>query len=188
MRTISLIVAIVGSVFFSVPASADDKRRLPTTFQVLEYNSVASNYLPRPTFVDAVVKNDEIKELYIRADFITGSEHTAFTRGMELHWVKKKHLAEYMSGVGKFLEWEDIASRDGDMFTKVIGKFGKARFTFHSGSQSTHYLEITKCSACAESAYYYDRDGAEGLMKLLRAWQENRLDTLSPSEIEDKYK
>jgi len=169
-------------------AHAADKQPVPIKFQVLEYNSVASKHLPRPTFVDAEIKNGVIKTLYIRADFITGSEYTSFTRGMELHWIKRKRLDNYIEGVEKFLKWEEIATRDGDAFTKEIGKFGKSIFTFHSGNSKRHFLEISKCSTCSDSAYYYNRDGAKGLLELLKAWQANELDPLSESELDDKYK
>lgn len=183
-----ILFVVIIILFPSQNALADEKRRIPINFQVLEFNSVASNYLPRPTFGDFVVKNDEIKSLYLRADFVTPSENTAFTRGMELHWIKKKHLQSYMQGVEKFLSWEEVALRDGDVFTKEIGKFGKSIFTFHSGNVENHYLEISKCSACGDSAYYYDRPAAEGLLKLLVSWNNNEIDTLSSSELEDKYK
>lgn len=138
-----------------------------SNLQVLEYNSVAQQYMPRPTTI-TVRGNPGKQDLLIRYDNYGMSNDivAGFTA---------KNVDAYLEHVAKFLKWAAMATANGDAFEKEIGiapSFPgiKLKFSFFSGNPSSHFLVVAVCSlgnCSVGKPMYFDVAGATELQNLL---------------------
>lgn len=174
-RFILALIFTMGACAGPAEASSKEKR-IPITFQALEFNSVASQYLKRPTWVEL-----DSDYLFIYIDNI-GKKGKFFT--------SQEASISHVKLIDKFLKWEAIAVESGDLLDKDIGTSESAgsikyKYMFHSGNTKQHYLILEKCLwGCNGSRFYFDRDGAQGLRALLESYS---MGTLKKEDTSSKY-
>jgi len=145
--------------------------RLSTSLHAKEYNSIAAQYMDRPTFSEVEQMSDGETVLSVSIDNY-GSAQSSLR-------FSKKHVQEYLAFIDKYSEWEQLAKSRGDAFTKEIGSAsswgngmaGALKFTFHSGNSNVHFLSIAFCAAgtCLEDkALYFDAKNTTELKALLQ--------------------
>lgn len=136
----------VATLVLSSCATVTKTTRIHSSINAVEYNSVSSNYLNRPTFVslDKISTGDSI--LVLVMDMYGYSES-------RIHF-STKHVSDYKSAINKYLDWAKIAKSRGEAITKEIarvetwGNGGDAtvKFVMHSGNIHEHYLVLTFCA------------------------------------------
>jgi hypothetical protein len=141
-----LMFAVVASFFLSAPAAlASDATRIHTNVKFFEFNSVASEYMARPTFANIKDYGLKDKILVFEADGYGG-------RMMEFS-VSKEFVDENIEVINKYLKWEETAKSRGDLIDKEIATvrgwdmgpaYSRNHYLFHSGNKDSHYLEVTK--------------------------------------------
>lgn len=170
-------------------ATVHNSTRVSTDVQVHEFNSVASQFMERPTF--AYVSQDE-QTLILEID-IYGRRVTDYgTFETSAVSFQRDGVPEYLAAIDKFQEWEAVATADGDMFTKEITKVKGAqsslKFAFHSGNETNHYLMLSTCAAgiCIDEwAMYLPANEVADLKQLLVDFGAR---TLAPDQsIDQKY-
>ena len=116
MRKLFLrVLALLFTFIIPINAHAKGNVRIDAEFQVLEFNSVASEYLPRPTFLELVIKKKGKQNLLIKTDFIRKGEYAHLYNNLDFMALKLKYVEDYISAVEKYLKWQDIAFKDGDI-------------------------------------------------------------------------
>jgi len=167
---------------------AADRTRMNSPFVAQEYNPVNNQYRILNTTLLFEDQHESEDIVWVHGDFIIPSQLTFQLGGIERLRLKEKHLSAHIEVFEKFLEWETLASKDGDIFTKKISKTNKNKYTFHSKNASEHYLVAQTCLLGCYAPYYFDRENAERALKFLRKWQAGELSVQSSEEIDDKYK
>lgn len=169
MRTVLFTLLVVA---LSACTTVQQTTRVPTKLVAREFNSIASQYLERPTFVSVERMSDGATVLRVSMTMYGSDTST-------LPMLRGKST-EYSALIDKFLEWEVLARSRGDAITKEIGRApawgnavaGDLKFTFHSGNSATHYLAVAYCNAgtCSEkTAQYYSPPAAVELRTLVQA-------------------
>ena len=159
-------LSVLLSLFILV--SCASVKRVPTNgLRVLEYNTVASQYMYRPTTVEIEKRNGPDDRLRI--------EYSKY--GSEIAWVNftKENVDAYLSLIDKYLAWEKTASARKDQLDKVIGEAplwlgASLQFRFYSANENTHYLIIT-----AGSPITLDKKNAMILKNMLLKFKNNKL-------------
>gem|GEM_PF-4388338 len=131
--------AVFGLMFsviaFVSPAIAEEVR-ISSPFNVLEYNTVSKQYGERATFIKMNLR-DKGDMGWIQADLIRKTDNAYLMGGYDVLRIKEKHVDKYIVAVEKYLSWQEIAVRDGDVFNKEIAQANKVKFSFHSGNSKT---------------------------------------------------
>lgn len=183
MRTFLLIAALLAC---SAAAVAQEQIVAPK-FQVLDYNSVANEYLPVPTFVTLRTTKKGDADLSVEYDFYGVGEYQNETAIMNF---RRSAAEQHRAFIAKYLEWEAMASRDGDQFQKKIGQVdavrGKLQFEFASAAATKHLLVVKYCTIgiCLDDPIVLDREGALGLDAMLQDFIENGV---QPVDVDAKY-
>lgn len=162
--------------------------RVSSNVSASEFNSISSRYMERPTFISTKQYADGSRSLHINTD--------TYGRSESYIWLKETYIDEHIAMIEKYLEWEALASRDGDMFTKVIGKpIGSdnivthyLRYRFHSGNESNHMLMLAFCSSmiCLEDdEIAFDQVNAKRLKSLYVSFKKNAFTT--KDKLKTKY-
>ena len=187
MRAIiyTVVAAMALSACTSV-ADAQASQRIGTELRAAGYNSLASSFFERPTFVTVVRLRDGDVLNVERSDYTSGSSNLSFT---------KEGAASARQIIDKYEEWREIALRDGDAFTKEIGRAAslmgsEMRLSFHSGSKEKHYLAATICSGamsiCAdENSLYFDAENVARLDSLLEQFVAGEIEV---TDYDGKYR
>lgn len=183
-----LFVFVIFSLFCGTVVAGSAEKRIDPTFAVLSYNSIASSYMERPTFVKVIALPKGDTGIYVEFE----PYHRDSSRLASYQFtLAKSHVDEYLSMLDKFKKWSDQASASGDAFTKEIGKvdaffLAKVQFVFHSGNSKNHYLGINMCSigVCSRDGDYLDAKGAEELGLLLNKLKNGEL---SAEDVGQKY-
>lgn len=181
-----LVFAIWVSILSSC-ASVENEARLTETLLAKQYNSITKQFENRPTFLslESISKNEE--SLTISFDHY--GAHVSKYRFL------RSEIDSYIASISKFISWQSIALRDGDLLTKEIARvkswsFGVSAelvFTFHSGNKINHYLDIVFCTAGScfnNEAMSLDIENAIKLKETLITFQKNKLKKFDSS----KYK
>lgn len=188
LKNLMVLGLFVGSVVTAGSAFAEDVR-VQSQFKVLEYNTVSNKYGERATFIKMKL-SDKGDISWIQADLIHKSDNAkSSVSGLDAIYMKEKHLDRYIGAVEKYLKWQEIAFRDGDVFGKEIEKVKSIKFSFHSGNAAKHYMTMEFCALlCVEPVFYFDRENAELFLKFLQDWRDEKLHITTKNELEDKYK
>lgn len=143
--------------------------RVSSNLQAMEYNSVASDYRVRPTFVQLRENMGGDQVLVIKMDAYG-------TQDVEIY-IPPSAATKVLEFIEKYEEWESLARERGDMITKEIGEVPnftgmKLQAKFHSGNEQSHYLVLQQCVWVCELSdrsisQYFDRRQAENLKGLL---------------------
>ncbi len=155
---------------------------IPLTFKASAYNSIANQYIERPTFASMFTKENGnnwiniIMETYGKNEIGLNSISIAFLQS---------EIPNYVLHIDKYLEWESKASKDGDIIKKKIGSAKTSAFsidfTFFSGNSSAHYLSIGMPGTTPQ---YFSRTNAEKLKELLIEFKNGNL---KPIDLNTKY-
>ncbi len=162
----------------------ENEHRINSTLQVSHYNNIASQYLLTPTSIIAVkmggietlgVEPKNEKSIYFSIDYVD----------------------DYLAAISKYLEWQELAVKNGDSFKKQISEAKtklagiRLRFGFYSGNANNHYLTVKTCvnflGSCTETddSQLYDIENAKKLALLLTQLKSGEL--LS-GDVSEKYK
>ncbi|WP_447039677.1 hypothetical protein [Vibrio alginolyticus] len=188
MKRLKVLIKSItlASITLGLAACATfEETRLNSSLTVKEFNSVYSTYADRPTFVKLYDYGNGINSVLVEMDTYHPSHYSLLNFGVD-------YAKEYIAYIDKYLEWENIASKRGDMLTKEIGssygqgEWEKYTFSFYSGNSDSHYLEISNCSLmCVEGStiQYYDVAAAKELRRLLVNLESGNLKTVNTEEI-----
>ena len=185
MKKYIFILLFILHSTISHAAWRENERRINTTLEVSNYNSIASKYLKTPTNVISL-KMGGVESLGIEPK-----------RGASIFF-SIEHVDEYLAMIAKYIEWQKQATENGDAFSKEIGdvkspmKGIRVRFGFYSGNATNHYLTILNCvtlfGSCSddgESPQFYDLESAHVLIGLLSKMKTGEI---KPEDVSEKYK
>lgn len=181
MKKIS-ILALTGVIFGCSTANNTAVTKVPLSFQGAIYNSVASQYIDRPTFAEILHKDNG--KSWINIDV---KKYGTDQYGIDSisNTFLQHECPTYIAHIEKYLEWEEQASKDGDIVQKKIGSAKTILFSmdfeFYSGNANNHYLAIGMSGG---NMQFYDRQDAIALKDLLTKFQNNEI---KPVNIEEKY-
>lgn len=196
MKKTLFATLLTACFLFAAPAFAKEKVRLDASFKIMEFNSAASDYMERPTFLELIVRKKKPEQLYILSDFIRKSDVGIAMGGYEFTSLSATAIDDYIAAIDKYFAWHKIASQDGDIIDKEIAKaMGrkkslKVKFGFYSANAQSHYLTLQTCAVgtCMEPAMVLDYKNAQGLKDTLLAWKSGSLQGLNEAETDAKYK
>lgn len=173
MRNRLIGLLLVSSFILAGCASVSSTTRISSNISAKEFNSIASKYMDRPTFVSIEFMSDSAEVLTVQMNGYKKPQHTSC-------WTvrfDKKYAAQYIAFITKYLDWESIAVKRGDTLSKEIGQAktwssgvdGYIKFGFYSGNELSHYLTLDFCAAgtCIPTNIMFDRRNAENLRELL---------------------
>lgn len=172
VQRFSIFLLVISMAWLTGCAGAlsSEKHRVNTTLRVKEFNSIASEYMDRPTFVyrSSIVGGPEI--LLIEAD-----AYSMYSASMGK--IYRADEADLMiSYIDKYLAWEKEALKHGDSLDKEIGKIKgmggiPQKVAFYSASPQVHLLYIEACTfgMCGEDEFihFLDHANAVELKRLL---------------------
>ena len=164
-----LCVIFMMFTFLSACAAGmiDKQMSVNTNLRAKMFNSVASQYIIRPTFVDLNIAKSGDKILDVKVtDYLDNIMHLL---------IYYKDMPVYLNVINKYLEWEEKATINGHVFDKVIATYRTPNgfsysFAFHSGNKYDHYLSIgSNLSLMDEhvSVFVFDRENALILRNLI---------------------
>lgn len=191
-----LSILTIITLAISTPAFAKEKIRLDASFKAMEFNSAASQYMKRPTFLELIVSKKKPSQLWIYSDFIKKSDTARAMKGYEFVSLSVTAADDYIAAIDKYVAWHGIASADGDIIDKEISKVMgrkkslKVKFGFYSGNAQSHYLTLQHCAVgtCMEPALSFDIENAKLLKETIETWKAGQLQTITKEEVDDKYK
>jgi len=177
MKQIIATLAIITSLYSTPTLAATNETEIPITFSASQFNDTASKYMQRPTFATLNTKSNGKSWLDLTMDQY-GNHASTNSFSFE-------HCDEYIALVDKYLEWEETASKDGDIIDKKIGKaknvnFGLT-FFFYSANPKNHFLTI---GYSKEYSQYFTREAAIELKNLFTRYKNNEL---KPLDKDKKY-
>ncbi|MFT3784333.1 MAG: hypothetical protein QM790_20175 [Nibricoccus sp.] len=163
--------------------SVQQSTRVSTPLQAMEFNSIASRYMVRPTLVAVEKMSDGATVLLLRMD--TYGKNPSMPYGSELRF-SKENVADYIAAIDKYFTWSAQAKERKDALTKEIttaptwGNMAKGalKFTFHSGNDQNHFLMVAFSAAgttLEDSALYFDEANAKHLRDVLDGFATGRI-------------
>ncbi|MER2493391.1 hypothetical protein [Catenovulum sediminis] len=175
-------------IILSACATIEEETRIGSDLTAVQFNSIASSYLNRPTFVTLKKMSSGETVLGIEMDRYGSTKST-------IHFLSN-NVEIYINFINKYLEWANIARNRGDAITKDIGMVetwsngstANIKFEMHSGNSKDHYLVLTFCAvgACLdEYSMFFDNKNAIKLIKLLQQFKNGGL---KPVDINEIYK
>lgn len=180
------IIHFIFTLTLSACTTLEHSDRISTQLTAKEFNSIASQYLSRPTFTSVERMSDKAKVLHVKMSMYNSKESNLYFLG--------GRGQEYANRIDKFLEWSALATKRGDALTKDIGKTsawsngpsGELKFVFHSGNSAIHFLAISFCAVgtCLDDqAMYFDASSAKELRRILLALDNGSLVSASTDNI-----
>ncbi len=157
--------------------------RLPIDFYAHTYNSVANQYLSRPTSAELLHKASGQSWINIQMEKYGQNQY-----GMNLLTISfvQPECKTYIDLIDKYLAWEKIASQDKDILDKKIGSAKSVvfnmDFNFYSGNSTNHYLGI---GGIGGEYQYYAKEDALKLKELLSNYMAGKI---LPTNLDSKYK
>ncbi len=157
-------------------------KRLSTNLNSKDFNSLVSQYLDRPTFVE-INGTPPNHVLFVKMDpYGADSKFMIFSA---------KNKSESIQAIDKFLKWEAQARKNKDILEKEIARVKcsstgmKIQFSFYSGTEYNHFLSIGYTSLFGmmdQPMLTFDRTNAIILKKLLID-----LDNFDTTPVENLY-
>ena len=202
-NSLKIGMVLCTALAFTSAAIAKDAKRVSTDIEVREFNSVASDYYTQPTFLYHIDKKKDDR-LKLAVDFTREGTSKDLKVGYDTITFSEKRVPLYIEAIEKYLKWEEIAKRDGDLISKDISKV-KANsgqfnfFSFHSGNKNNHYLVINSPSLSSVLSasngkqsyvpdFVFDRANAEKLKETLQSWVTGSFDEKLNTDLDEKYK
>lgn len=176
-------LGILGLLLLSSCATAVSTTRVPIEFSAMEYNSVASRYMDRPTTATVSELSDGRTLLIIQRDnyssasFSTSATNPNIMGDMSNIWFSPATAPQAIDFIETYQRWRAIAERDGDLITREIGRTDSEsgmsfKFELHSANQSAQYLSITQCTTLClnEASFVFDQFDAANLAETLQSF------------------
>ena len=200
-----LIVPIICALALVGCTTVQKSARVSTSLHAQEYNSVASRYMGKPTFVSLEDMSDGKSVMMVQMEtYAVPSTYSSLSlspqaadalRHSQLRFLREQ-VSGYVAAIDKFLEWAALAAGRKDAFTKEISRVptwanmgsGSLKFSFHSGNDQAHFLVIAFAAAGTtldEQAQYFDVPNAKELKRLLLAFAS---DSVQKTDIDGVYK
>lgn len=186
MRILIPVLAFTLTACTSVSQST----RLSTGLEAVEFNSIASGYLPRPTFVSLEMMSDGQEVLAIQMDQVG---NTRYEYGIDVHHqfrMLPSAVPEYLTLLDQYDRWRETAVARGDAITREMGRVpawnGQLKFEFHSGNSQRHYLLVSFCAVgtCLDDqSLGFDSVNVGRLRQILIDWQAGELQSLNVDAI-----
>lgn len=157
--------------------------KTPIDFSASTYNSIANQYLSRPTFAELLQKTSGENWINIQMEKYGQNQY-----GMNFLTISfvQTECKTYIDLIDKYLAWEKVASRDKDIIEKKIGSAKSVifdiDFNFYSGNSTNHYLGI---GGIGGEYQFYTKDDAIKLKELLSNYMAGKI---TPTDINAKYK
>lgn len=162
----------------TMAGNSDNVKRVSINFSASEYNSVANQYTKRLT--TAVLFKDESPSpiRFHMDDYSTMGKYFS---------ILPEDIEVALDAIDKYLEWNDIATRDGDMIDKVIMTGKYARMMFYSSNETSHYFVIgvksdSFLSPKILNPFYFDKENALLLKDFFIAYKNDELKTSDSSK------
>lgn len=194
MRNLFLIALCAGAVACT---TVSQQTSIATPLRASEYNSIASRYLERPTYVTLQSMSDGAQVLRVTMDEYGYGAGASIGQDVALNYAAafdSRYVDQYLAHIAKYEEWAGLASQRGDMIEKEIGKAptwanmgtGKLRFEFFSSGLRDHYLVVGFClTACVNERLMFDRDDVAHLKKALLDLKAGKIQQL---DVDSVYK
>jgi len=203
-KTIKRITfALAASILFSLSAFAGEAI-VPSTLAVQEIDRPTTKFVDRRTYVKILDKKKKSNKMIIGANLIRKREYNRKSGNYETLVFSEKRIDKYVDAIDKYLSWEEIAQRDGDIVEKHIktiraSSTGHLNFNLYSVNSTDHYLMIymrTLADALVGSenvgvvpVFSLNRENAVILKTLLTDWKAGNFDELEYVDAdEDKNK
>jgi hypothetical protein len=113
--------------------NSENVKRVSVNFSASEYNSIANQYTTRLTTAEIFTNKTPSPIRFHMDDYSTMGKYFS---------ILPEDIEIALDAIDKYLEWNHIATRDGDMIDKVIMTGKYARMMFYSGNASNHYFVI----------------------------------------------
>lgn len=190
----SSILALCGLALASC-TTLSQQTSISTPLRASQYNSVASQYLERPTFVSLQSYSDGATVLRVTMDEYGYGAGASSGQNVALSYsaaFDSRYVDQYLALIEKYQEWATLASSRGDVIEKEIGDAptwanmgsGKLRFEMFSGNASSHYLVVGFClTTCVNERLMFDVDDAAYLKDILARFGEGELEQLNVDQI-----
>ena len=147
------LFALAISVSITACTAVKENISMLTAVKVERFNSAGDKYYEKPASAFMKPLTDGSAEYFIGYDTYGGGfEQVAFN---------SRNTDQYSQFIDKYLEWEKIATKDGDLLEKAIGDTKSTyngmsatlNFSIFSANQNTHYLVIKSCviGSCTDS-------------------------------------
>ena len=172
--------------------SISKEYRLTSDIQSVEFNSLVSEYKTRPTFISIREMSDGDKSLVVEMDGY-GTSRNGINSNIS---ISKQNIDENILVLEKFIRWNKLALQRKEQFTKEID-IAKAnpsglienRYTFHSGNEKHHYVEIVTCAigTCNPSEKAPIMLNANGAIKLIQELKDFKNDKIVTTDVNDIY-
>ena len=161
MRILVALLAIPLTACVSTPVIDTKETRFQTKVTLSEFNSVATQYLAKPTFAALLTfPNGESQDTLSYSADGYGSSYNSYlgvTKNKLGFHVQRTSAQHFVNAIDKYLKWSDTATQNKEAFTKDITEilYGSTqisefksyyKLTFHSGNESNHYLLVRSCS------------------------------------------
>jgi len=148
---------------------------ISTALNAKAYNTIASQYLDRPTFVSIEDMSTGENVLSVKMERYGVDKYGNKTITIRF---SKASVDDYLSMIEKYEKWEEMAVSRSDIFTKDIGVAHSwsngmdvtLKLTFHSGNALQHFLSVMPCAAgtcLPDDTVYFDKKNVLYLKNLL---------------------
>lgn len=185
------LASILFALFLTACTTVQQSTRVSTPLQAMEFNSIASRYMARPTFVSVEKMSDGVTVLLVRMD--PYRKDPLLPEGSPIRF-SKEHVPAYLNAINKYFEWAALAKERKDALTKEIASAptwanmakGSLKFTFHSGNDHAHYLTIAFSASgttLTDSALFFDESNAKQLRDLLDEFAAGRIGVADVSNV-----
>ncbi len=165
----AVITALMMATLTGCVTTAADinlqETRVETNVGIAEYNSVASQYLDKPTFAKVMRMNTLEGDTIVYSADAYGSTCSKYgcTKSTLEFKVNERDLPDVFAAIDKYQAWNKQAIEREDTITKNIVTFESSynttidyEYSFHSGNSTNHFLVIKTCSfvGCPDSGVY----------------------------------
>jgi hypothetical protein len=128
-----LMALFLSGCMATMAGNSDNIKRVSIKFKASEYNSIANKYTTRLTTAEIFKdKNPSPIRLHMD-DYSTMGKYFS---------IVPEDVDVALDAIDKYLEWNEIATIDGDMIDKEIMTGKYARMMFYSGNEANHYFVI----------------------------------------------
>ena len=138
---ITFLLVFLSSI--SNAAWRENVNRINSTLQVSRYNSIASQYLPTPTSVIAL-KMGGIETLGIEP------------KNANSMYFSIDYVDDYLAAISKYIEWQELATNNGDSFKKQISEAKTKGYEGDACSDCGNFTLVRngtclKCDTCGNT-------------------------------------
>ena len=183
------LVLALGACASAMSATVD----MPVDADVTasQFNSVASQYMERPTFVSVQKYPSGEVVMTIKRDDYGGKDRYGRDAATNV-WFDVAGAKVILESIAKYREWNEQAKRERDIFVKEIAKTqtvkgGAVEAGFASGNADRHFLTLSFCAfgtCLSEDALFFTEEEVDDLEALLNDFVGGKV---QPENVSSKY-